>query len=125
MTPLEEQFELLRTVFQSAKLKQLSSGAAIVELPNVPLESGWSRSQTTVRIYVPVGYPFAKPDCFWADVDLRLAGGAMPQASQIQPVTETAEPLLWFSWHIAQWHPSRDSLVSYYYVIKARLRDAK
>lgn len=125
MTPLEQQFELLRTVFQASVLKQLPSGAAIVELPNFPLESGWSRSQTIVRFYVPVGYPFAKPDCFWADLDLRLAGGAMPQASAFQPITETTEPLLWFSWHIAQWHPSRDSLVSYYYVIKARLRDPK
>ena len=125
MTPLEEQFELLRTVFQAATLKQLPSGAAIVELPGVPLDGGWSRSQTTVRFYVPVGYPFAKPDCFWANLDLRLAAGAMPQSSQVQPITETTEPLLWFSWHTAQWHPSRDSLVSYYYVIKARLREAK
>ena len=125
MTPLDEQFELLRTVFQAATLKKLPSGAAIVELPNVPLCEGWSRSHATIRFYVPVGYPFAKPDCFWADLDLKLANGAPPQSSQIQPITETTEPLMWFSWHTSQWHPSRDSLVSYYYVIKARLREPK
>jgi hypothetical protein len=125
MTPLEEQFALLKTVAEQAALSMLPSGAAIVSVPRFVLPAGWSRPDTTVRFFAPVGYPFAKPDCFWVDPDLRLSSGAMPQNTQIQPIPETSEPLLWFSWHTTQWHPSRDTLVSYFYVIMSRLREAK
>ncbi len=125
MTPLEEQFALLKTVAEQAMLSMLPSGAAIIRVPRFVLPAGWSRSDTTVHFLAPVGYPFAKPDCFWADHDLRLSSGAMPQNSQIQAIPETSEQLLWFSWHTSQWHPSRDTLVSYFYVIMSRLREAK
>jgi hypothetical protein len=125
MTPLAAQFELLKTVASEATLSPLASGAAIIRVPNFALPAGWSKSATTIYFLAPVGYPFSKPDCFWADADLRLSSGGMPQSAQIQAIPETVEPLLWFSWHVAQWHPSRDTLISYFYVVKTRLKEAK
>lgn len=125
MSPLESQFELLKTQHSSATLRTLPNGASVVTLPDFPLPEGWSRPAATMRFVVPVGYPFANPDCFWADPDLRLATGAMPMNTNMQPLPETSEPLLWFSWHTAKWHPSRDTLTTYMFVILNRLREAR
>jgi len=125
MTPLQAQFDLLKDIYPSATLTVLPSGAGLIAIPNMPLPPGWSRTTTTVRFVAPVGYPFAKPDCFWVDADLRLQNGSLPQAANIQPIPETQEPLVWFSWHTSQWHPSRDNLLTYVNVIKGRLREVR
>lgn len=125
MTPLQQQFALLKDTFADATMRELPSGAAIITLPNYALPPGWSQSTTTVYFVAPVGFPFGRPDCFWADPSLRIANGAMPHASGMQAIPETAEPLLWFSWHISQWYPNRDSLLTYERVIRARFREAR
>ena len=125
MTPLEEQFELLRRSAQQATLTKLASGAAIIAVPDIELPSGWSARSTTVRFLAPTGYPFAKPDCFWVDHDLRLANGAMPASTGIQAIPETSEQLLWFSWHLGQWNPNKDTLATYFFVVKTRLQDVR
>jgi hypothetical protein len=107
-----------------ASIQRLPSGAALVTIPNVVLPDGWSKPRTTVRFLAPVGYPHSKPDCFWADADLRLANGALPTAANTSnPIPEaTNEPGLWFSWHVGQWNPSRDTLMTFYKVIQDRFR---
>ncbi len=103
----------------------LPNGAILVTLPAVPLGTGWSQTATAVRFLVPVGYPMARPDCFWADQSLRLANGALPQASNVQPIPESGETGLWFSWHVAHWDPNRDSLQTYVHVIQSRLKEPR
>jgi len=122
LTPLQQQFAILNGAFPEARLRELPSGAAIIEIPNYQLPAGWSQSIITLRFLAPVGYPFGKPDCFWADPGLRLAGGGMPNASGMQAIPETPEQLLWFSWHVTQWNPNRDSLMTYERVIRDRFR---
>ena len=126
MTPLEEQFHLLLTAFPGSRLENLSNGAAAITVPDVSLPPGWSKSKTHVYFVAPAGYPFAKPDCFWADGDLRLASGATPQATGNNAFPVPAPtPLLWFSWHLAQWDPNRDTLLTYLYGIRGRFRDLR
>jgi hypothetical protein len=126
MTPLQQQFEALRAEYASATLEPLSSGAALVSIPDFPLPSGWSAALTTVRFLAPVGYPLAKPDCFWASPELRLQNGGMPQSTNQTPIPETnGAAQLWFSWHVNQWNPNRDGLVTYVRVIEQRLRQAQ
>jgi hypothetical protein len=55
----------------------------LVRIPNVPLPEGWSQPSTEIRFVVPNGYPYAAPDCFWADMALRLRGGAMPKNATV------------------------------------------
>lgn len=125
MTPLELQFESVQSKYNNASIEPLPSGATIITLQNVTLPTGWSKPTSTLKFIAPSGYPFAAPDCFWADVDLRLVNGAMPQASNITAPPELTEPLLWFSWHVQSWNANRDNLLSYISVIKNRFNEAK
>jgi hypothetical protein len=126
MTLLEEQIEILRSQYPDVTVRYLPSGAVLVMLPNVLLPEGWSKESTSVRFLAPVGYPHAKPDCFWADADLRLRGGATPANTAPNPIPEINEGgHLWFSWHTEKWNPNRDSLLTYVNVVKNRLRDIR
>jgi hypothetical protein len=123
MTPVQEQFELLKSEFPTATLEQLPSGAVVIAIPDFALPPGWLQQTTTVRFLAPVGYPLAKPDCFWASPELRLQSGGMPQATNQTPMPEfNGAPLLCFSWHTSQWNPNRDNLLTYARVIERRLR---
>ena len=122
MTLFEHQFKILHDEYPGATYRQLPSGAYFVTIPNVQLPEQWSKPATTISFIAPVGYPFGKPDCFWADPDLRLRSGAMPQSANLNRVPEVNEQRLWFSWHATQWNPNRDSLATYVHVIGERLR---
>lgn len=122
MTPLEKQFNELRTVYANADLKPLDDGSAAITLPSVQLPIGWNPDITTVRFIAPVGYPAARPDCFWTD-QLRLAGGAVPKNTGDNRMPGAAPGLLWFSWHVSSWSPNHDTLLTYFNVIKKRFAD--
>jgi hypothetical protein len=78
-----------------------------------------------VRFVIPVGYPAAQPDCFWADENLRLASGAIPTNAAAQMIPGTAELALWFSWHFSGWRPSQDDLMTYIRFVLMRFIDAR
>jgi hypothetical protein len=121
----QRQFERVKTRYPGASLEELSSGAALVTVPDFPLPAGWSAASTDIRFLAPVGYPGPNPDCFWATSGLRLASGAMPQnAADPNPIPETPHQALWFSWHIEDparnWRPARDDLMTYLSMIGRR-----
>lgn len=111
--------EKLKEVYPSAAITQVSGGS-LISIPGFSLPAGWSKEITEIRFLAPAGYPFAQPDCFWADSDLRLANGNLPQASNLQFAPD-GRPQVWFSWHVTQWNPNSDSLLTYIRVIKNRL----
>jgi hypothetical protein len=126
MNILDRQLEELRRVYPAGvETRSLPSGVVLVELKSVGLPSGWNKASTCIRFLLPVGYPFAAPDCFWADNDLRLASGTPPQATNFQPIPEANLPGLWFSWHVQGWNPNRSSLVTYAKVIEQRLKEIR
>jgi hypothetical protein len=126
MTPLEEQFSALKAEYPAAVMQTSPAGGAVITLPEFPLPPGWSQPRTTVTFVAPVGYPLARPDCFWASPDLRLQNGSMPQNTNHQPVPGTNNaPQLWFSWHVGQWNPNRDSLLTYLRVMERRLQEVR
>ena len=102
----------------------LPSGTRLVVLPSVTLPAGWSKDRTEVRFLVPPSYPYAPPDCFWADADLRLADGRQPQSTAIgNPIPEVGFAGLWFSWHVTQsWVPNKGSLTSWAAAVDDRFR---
>ena len=122
MTPFEQQFDIIKASFPEAAYQLLPSGAILVVIPNFPLPSGWNLDSTTIRFLAPVGFPFARPDCFWADQALRVANGGMPQNTNISAIPETSINYLWFSWHVGQWNPNRDNLSTYIKVIQDRFK---
>ena len=123
MTPLEQQFEALRTVCPGATLTRLPSGAQLVTMPEVRLPIGWNQTVVTILFVAPPGYPAAQPDCFWVEPGgFRLQGGGTPQGTNdSNPIPEVGPRGTWFSWHLQHWNPNSDSLVSYFNVIMRRL----
>lgn len=127
MSVLDAQFAQLGERYASLDIQKLASGTHLVEIHDVPLPAGWSQTSTSIRFLVPVAYPFAALDCFWADNGLRLASGNVPTNSgsdNVVPETQIAG--LWFSWHLASpWNPSRDTLSSWMNSINDRMRQIR
>lgn len=125
MTPVEQQLEMLKAATGCAQARlEVVGGVSVVVVPDFPL-TGWSKPTTTIRFVLPPGYPFGNPDCFFADLELRLGDRRVPQSTAFQPIPGTAAQFLWFSWHPQTWNPNRDSLVTYMKVIQKRLEELK
>ena len=107
---------------QGLAIHALSDGTRVVSY-EARLAAGWSKPLSQIRFVLPVPYPAAQPDCFFADSDLRLANGAMPVNTGMQPLNGVA--LVWFSWHLTAWSPQQDNLLTYIRFIESRLRDAR
>lgn len=121
---IDRQMEALSDRFPGASAQALPSGTRLVSVPTILLPPGWSAHATGIRFLIPTGYPFAALDCFWADDALRLSSGNVPQnAAPRNPIPETNQTGLWFSWHLASpWNANRDTLSSWMNVIADRLR---
>lgn len=125
MRSVSGDFEELRRLYPSAELEQRADGSAVIKISGFPLSRGWNAAVTTVLFQVPVGYPIARPDSFWADDTLRLANGSLPTNAGFNANYGGAKPLLWFSYHPSHWNPQSDDLVTYVNVIKSRLREPR
>jgi hypothetical protein len=121
MGPLDVHVQRLMARVPQALTRPVPDAGMLVTLPALPLGAGWNKSSTEVHFFAPVGYPFAKPDCFWADDDLRLASGASPQNTGNNPMPGLGKAALWFSWHTDHWNATRDDLMTWVASIKDRL----
>lgn len=122
MGPVANQLLRLQERYPEAFWEEPVSLGQLVTIPRFALPPGWNRAHTQIKFFVPQGYPYARPDCFWADGDLRVQGRSdMPQNSQINPVLPELGGLLWFSWHLQQWDPNRDDLLSWIGSIRDRM----
>jgi hypothetical protein len=122
MSLIDQQLNRVKKEFPAASVQARGDGSSTIVIPDVPLPAGWNKDHTTVMFLIPVGYPAAKPDCFWADADLKLRTGAPPKSSGLQGPPWGGEPKLWFSWHIEPWNPNRDSLLTFLRAIQDRLQ---
>jgi len=107
--------------YPEATWMALPQGGVVVTVPGIPLQ-GWSKPNTTVYFVLPLGYPAAKPDCFYVDADVRLPSGALPHASGMQQVPGLNINALWFSWHVEAWNPNSGSALTWMGVIRQRLQ---
>ncbi len=98
-------------------------GSVHVVLESVRLPPGWSQANSRIAFVLPVGYPAAQPDCFFAGESLRLASGALPQNAGMQQLGNAT--WLWFSWHLTSWTPGRDNAVTFAHFIESRLANAR
>lgn len=122
MGPVDIHIQRLKSRRPSALVKEVEGSAILITVPEVELPLGWNKKSTAIHFFAPHGYPYAKPDCFWADEDLRLASGAIPQnTSTTNPMPGLGKPTIWFSWHTEQWNASRDDLMTWLASINDRL----
>jgi hypothetical protein len=115
-----QQLPALRERYPQSTVQMLGDGTGVVTVPGIRLHAGWNNSNVTVFFVVPVGYPMARPDCFWTEDNLRLANGGLPKNSALQTVAWGGTKL-WFSWHPSSWNPNHDTLRTYVKVAEARL----
>ena len=125
MNPVEQQFKVLKEYWPEATLQALADGTYLISVRNIKLPEGWSKQLTAIHFIVPVGYPLARPDCFWTDPDLLLANGSMPQNTGVNPIPNVEGNHLWFSWHLTNWNANNDNLMTYLNVIKRRLQEQR
>lgn len=124
MTPFEQHLLELQRVCPGATATRLPSGAHLLTIPDYELPSGWNRERVTILFVAPPAYPAAQPDCFWVEPGaMRLANGVTPQGTNdSNPIPEMGPRGTWFSWHLQQWNPNRDTLTSYFRVIERRFK---
>ena len=132
---IEQQFEVLkdeclRKHNAEASCTTLTNGGKLISISNFKVGPGWSQQQITVHFVAPPGYPAARPDCFWVEpTGLRLAGGGTPlntnDSNPIPGDTQVGRRTTWFSWHLQNWNPNQDTLLTFLEVIKQRLSPAR
>jgi hypothetical protein len=85
---------------------------------------GYSKEKTELLLRFPLSYPNGKPDMFWTDDDLTLAGGGIPKSAD---GFETTLGKRWrrFSWHPQNWNPASDNLRTYLEFVATRLGKAE
>lgn len=120
VTPAQTEFAAIASKHAGATLRAVPGSPELISIPNFPLPDGWNKKITSIHFMVPTGYPYAQPDCFWADADLRLEGGQMPTNTGLQALAGVGNTL-WFSWHLGRpWKPGRDTLAAWVSVIADR-----
>lgn len=87
------------------------------------LPPGYNKPAATILVRLPASYPNGNPDMFWADHDLRLASGGMPQNCSVEQIE--GRPWLRFSWHPRKWNPGADDLGTYLEFVELRLIQVK
>ena len=116
-------FGQLKARYSDATKQALPSGSSLIVIPRVPLPVGWNAPTTSVRFIEQAQYPFAAPDCFWVDEELRRANGQNPQSSAAQVIpglSLTAFGSLGMS--TADRNPSTDNHLTWMGCIAERLR---
>jgi hypothetical protein len=101
-----------------------ADGLANIILRSWPIPSAMNKSSSDVLLRIPMGYPGAKIDMFWTDVDLRLRNGSIPRSADS---IETVANRQWrrFSWHPNSWNPGIDNLRTYLEFVLVRLSRAE
>lgn len=117
------ELQSLEARYGDVQVVRQPDGSVRVVLASVRLPRGWSQANSRIAFVLPVGYPAAQPDCFFADESLRLASGALPQNAGIQQFGNAT--WLWFSWHVSGWTPGRDNSVTFAHFIESRLANAR
>jgi Prokaryotic E2 family E len=127
MKSVQDQFSAVVGTFPGATMN-FAEGLHLVIIPRVVLPKGWSAQETHIRFVVPNGYPYAAPDCFWADHSLRLEQGQMPQNAIVGNLMpgQTDTQTLWFSWHVnTAWNAATCDLMTYVKIIRRRFEELK
>lgn len=122
---LDKQFTALEEKYPDLTIEARADGTSLIKIPNYGLPIGWNKASSNIYFLVPNGYPVAKPDCFWTDVDLTLANGGTPLNASVNASHGGPEQLLWFSYHLSSWDPNVDDLLTYVRVINQRLGDLR
>lgn len=137
---IHEGIERLRTRWPQSHYSPGRFGQYLIFVPGMTLPKGYIVASDkcpaticTVLFIAPPGYPAAKPDHFFTDIELRLENAAFPKGTH--PTGSNNSPLKdwpqwegycqWWSWHLQMWDPNRSNLVNFVAAIRQRLNPAR
>ncbi len=123
MDLLGRQLAVVQERYPGACFSASPEGHRLLIVPGVPAAAGWSCPAADVLVLIPAGYPHVPPDSFYTEAGLRLASGAEPGSSCVQPVLGGV--YRWFSWHLCGWDPSGGTLDRYVRFCESRLKEAR
>ena len=126
---IKDGIERLRTKWPQTHSERNKYAHHLIVVPGVLLPKGWDSNICTVLFVAPPGYPAARPDHFWTDIEIRVAQNkAIPHNTNISNGTELGrlgwpqwDQCMWWSWHLQMWNPNQSSLFTYMKVIQRRL----
>lgn len=116
---LEQHILALRDRVLAVEAHPQSDGWTFIVVTKYPLPDGYSKMHTGLLLKVPPPYPNASLDMFWTDEDLRLANGSPPANTGIEHYL--GRNWLRFSWHPQNWHPAKDSIITFMAFVARRL----
>lgn len=116
---LEEHLDTLRERGLEFDVQAQPGGWEFVVIRKLPLAEGYSKSHVDLLLKVPPPYPNGSLDMFWVDDDLRLANGTLPSSTTLEH--QLGRNWLRFSWHPQNWHPARDSIITFIAFVERRL----
>lgn len=119
---LEPEVQKIRARFGTCDVRPQADGTVVLVIGPVALASGWARTESRMFLVVPPGYPEQRPQGFFADGGLTLAGGA--QAKGSGPNTVAGEPATHFCWNPNLWDPAKDDLWKYAKLMAERFDEA-
>lgn len=116
---LEQHIELLR--YQGHTIEVIDGGEIGIIFKDYKIPTHiWSREKVDLLITTHPTYPNAKLDMFWVDPPVTLKNnGSQPKATNMEP--RCGRNWQRFSWHVNQWNPAHDNLITYLNVVDDRL----
>jgi hypothetical protein len=119
---LEPEVEKIRAEFGACDARPQADGSVVLVIGPVALNSGWGPTESRIFLVVPPGYPDQRPQGFFADGGLTLAGGGQAKCSgQANIAGETATS---FCWNPELWDPNKDDLWKYAKLMAERFDEA-
>ena len=115
-----EEIERIRTDYLNLQVQQRPDGSTYIIIPSISLPNGWNMPATKILVILPVQYPQASPQGFYADPNLKLADSRAPSGSGAAVID--SEQWLRFCWNPQVWDMSRESLWKYIKFVETRFR---
>ena len=115
-----EEIERVKADYPNLQVQQRPDGSMYILIPSISLPPGWNVPATKILVILPVQYPQAPPQGFYADANLKLADGRPPSGGGAASIDN--EQWLRFCWNPQSWDMSREALWKYVKFVESRFR---
>lgn len=116
---LQKHIEVLKSKGHVIETKCVDNQICIIFKNYKILSDIWDRSQVDLLVIAHPTYPNVKIDMFWVDPPLSLKSNNSIEATQ--PDKQCGKTWQRFSWHVNEWNPAHDNIMTYLLVVEHRL----
>lgn len=117
---IAEEIERVKADYANLQVQQRPDGSIYIFVPSISLPQGWNMQTTKLLVILPVQYPQAPLQGFYADANLKLADGRAPSGGGAATIDN--EQWLRFCWNPQTWDMSRENLWKYIKFVESRFR---